>query len=1281
MDRPEVEPAAGRLRPYVPRVVLAQLAAGEGALTQTVDGTVVFVDVSGFTKLSERLARRGREGAEHLADAIGGCFSSLLALAYANGGSLLKFGGDALLLLFDGPGHVERGVRSAAGMRRALRDVGRIDAGGAKVTLRMSVGVHTGEFHLFLVGASHREFLIAGPAASRVVEMEGAADAGEILLSPETCERLPGSCVGQAKGPGRLLVRPPAGASLPPAEPDWAVDDDAIAMCLSTGLRSHVFAGRQPPEHRTVTVAFIHFHGTDDLIARHGAGAAAAALQDLLTTIQAAADEYEVCFMASDVDADGGKVLLAAGAPRVLGDDEERMLLALRRIVEADLPLPVHVGVNRGPVFAGDVGPHYRRTYTTMGDATNLAARLMSRAPAGQIYATAGVLDRSATRFELREIEPFLVKGKARPIQAWSVGPVAGADARPAVAERVDFVGRRAELTGIEERLVAARDGAGGLIELVGEPGIGKTRLLEEARTGAADLRVVEATCSAYRASRPYAVMRELLQQVLAIRPGSDDYVLDRLRSRVAAQDSALLRWLPLLALVFDIQVPATPEVEQLAPEFRQQALHAAVLDLLEPELGVPTLLVVEDAHHIDVSSADLLRAVTARLRQSHWLVAVARRDREGGFAGGEVDAALVVEPAPLSPAETAELAEALTRSAPISPGVLRIAVERSGGNPQFLRDLLRAAADGVEELPDSIESATTARIDRLAPTDRQLIRRLSVLGLDFDVAHVGHVVPEDEPVDASTWRRLMPFLTVDERGRVRFRRAVIREAAYAGLPFRTRRSLHALAGRRLEEDLGTTADEAADVLALHFSAAEDYGRAYHYARTAGDRAVGQFAYGDAVRLYGRALEAARHVDRSPAELAEVREAVAEARLRIGEPLAAVEELRRARRLVAGEPLREAELLHRQALVAIDASGVSTAVRCTLKGLRTLEGMNSADARRHEARLVATLGRIRVRQGRTEDAIRACRRAIELAESTGEDAALARACYVLDWALTESGRAKELRHARRALELYRRLGDRYQEASVLNMMGTFAYRDGRWEDAVSFWEQGREADEASGSLMGVAFGIGNVGELRSDQGRLDEAEPLIRRSRQLFQGARYEWGVAYTTALLGRLAVRRETPDAAMPLLDEAVSTFRALRTEQDAAWAEALTAEAHMAAGRPVEALELTERLLKARDLGRLRPLLHRVHGLALAQLGSPGAGVAALQSALDAARDQEETFEVALTLDALSAASSASNGADAAHRAERDAILERLGIVALPPCPTVFRDAPAPQITSAPA
>src|SRR5215831_5332325 len=395
------EPGAERASVYVPRILQQHLVDGSEARAWTGDGSAAFVDISGFTQLSEQLARKGREGAEQITDVIGTSFESILASAYENGASLLKFGGDALLLWFEGQEHAVRACRAAVRMRAVLHEVGRIELPDAKVTLQMSQGVHSGHFHFFAVGTAHLELLTTGPAWSRLVAMEHAAAADEIVVSAETAALLEKECVGEPKEPGFLLQREPGGeAEKMPLMPRPHVAPEKIALCLPPAVRAHVLGGGGIPEHRPVTVAFIRFEGTDALIGQSGDSATADALHRLMSAVEAATEEQNVAFLASDVDADGGKLILSAGAPKVMGNDEERMLLALRRIAESELPLPIRIGVNRGAVFAGDIGPKYRRTYTVMGDAVNLAARLMAKAEPRQIYAIGGVVGRSRAKLE-----------------------------------------------------------------------------------------------------------------------------------------------------------------------------------------------------------------------------------------------------------------------------------------------------------------------------------------------------------------------------------------------------------------------------------------------------------------------------------------------------------------------------------------------------------------------------------------------------------------------------------------------------------------------------------------------------------------------------------------------------------------------------------------------------------------------------------------------------------------------------------------------------------------
>ncbi|MDQ1455462.1 MAG: hypothetical protein QOH28_1082, partial [Actinomycetota bacterium] len=216
---------ASVLPPYVPRLVTDWATTQTTELWRPITGTMVFADLSGFTAMSERLSRHGRVGAEEVTDAIGACFTELLAIAYDAGGGLLKFGGDALLLVFRRDHHAHRAVWAAAAMRERLRVAGKLKTSAGNVSLRMSVGVHSGTFDCFLVGSPSRELLVIGPAASEVVAMEHGASAGQIVMSPATAATLPDACVGDPLEGGYLLRRapnrPPAAAhQLPDVAPD-----------------------------------------------------------------------------------------------------------------------------------------------------------------------------------------------------------------------------------------------------------------------------------------------------------------------------------------------------------------------------------------------------------------------------------------------------------------------------------------------------------------------------------------------------------------------------------------------------------------------------------------------------------------------------------------------------------------------------------------------------------------------------------------------------------------------------------------------------------------------------------------------------------------------------------------------------------------------------------------------------------------------------------------------------------------------------------------------------
>jgi class 3 adenylate cyclase/tetratricopeptide (TPR) repeat protein len=1271
------EPSPSRtelLRPYLPRILVNWPNEDAGALVREIEGTVVFVDISGFTKMSERLARHGKVGAEEVTEVLGSVFARLLSLAYLNGGSLLKFGGDALLLFFEGEDHQVRGTRSAHGMRAELRSAGRIETTAGLVTLRMSVGVNSGLFHFFLVGGSHRELIITGPTASHTVLMENTAGAGEILVGLPTALALPQSWLGAQKGEGLLLRRAPEVPVTVPAEPIYRGEEEAMAGSIPLAIRDHLLEGRSEPQHRSVTVAFLHFEDIDEMLEHQEAEVTAFALDELVRVVQTAADRNGVTFLGSDVDRDGGKIILIAGAPDARGDDEERMLLTVREIADEHPAIPLRIGVNKGPVFVGDVGPPYRRTYTVMGDAVNLAARVMTKAEPGEVLATEPVLEASHVIFETEALEPFMVKGKKHPVTASRVGAITGSRLGADDLDDLPLVGRNLELDVLRAAVARTGEGRGTFVELTGDAGLGKTRLLRALHEVEDGVPWHAIACEPYEASTPYYPFRSLLRPLLRIPEDLDhDAAAEVLRERVSEACPELIPWIPLIGVPMDLEIPDSPEVAALDERFRRERMAAAVGDVLEEFHGTPSIVVIEDAQWLDEASADLLGALAARLDGIPHVFCVARREPDADVPKGPDVVDLALEP--LAPKDSLRLIELATEEMPLTAHVEEALVQRSGGSPRFLKSMLYAIAEAggdIDQLPSSVEGLVMAQIDRLPPRDRRRLRHLSVLGMRFPRDLAGRVLEEaglalDEETDR--WDGYVGLLEPEGDDNLRFRNGLIRDAAYESLPFRTRREIHARVGATLEADAGDDADDVAEVLAFHFLRSNEEEKAWRYARIAAERAAAVFANLEARDFYLAALEAAKRMEEpDPAEVERVAEALGDVRMRLGEYREAEAAYRSARRFLPEAPVVQGRLLLKEAVVFDLEGRYPQALRTLSRGTRAVQDLAEVEAARLRAQLAAHYGGIRTAQGHNEDSIKWSRRALEEGERSGEKDAMAHAYYVMDLANASMG-SSDTEYSLLALQLYRELGNRPKQADVMNNLGGYAYFAGRWTEARTWYERARDVFLETGNIVDAAADNANLGEILLAQGHLDEAESVLREALRVFRATGVRAYAAFAQTLLGATAARAGRFDEAESIFQEVAALSEEIGDAARIAEVAGLSAESLMLQGKGADAAAAAEGLLATGSAEGATPLLLRVAGYARAQTGEDEAAEALLCRSIEAGREAEAEAEVAFTLEAFLRTGLTDGRPRGELEGERYRLFERLGIVAVPEVPLPAR------------
>jgi class 3 adenylate cyclase/tetratricopeptide (TPR) repeat protein len=1274
-DRQLVEPTAfAELASFVPRLTLEWLRDEPDTPWREVDGTLAFVDISGFTAMSERLSSLGRAGAEEVTEVMNATFAALLAVAYAQGGGLIKFGGDALLLLYEGDDHAPRAARAAFEMRRTLRAIGRPKTSAGAIQLKMHAGLHSGRFQFFLVGNSHRELLIAGPAATRTVEMEAASEAGEILLSAETAALLGDEELNEEHGNGRLLRTAPIVRGRVEPLPDF--EGIALEVAVPAPLRAQLLeVGPLEGEHRSAAIAFVRFGGTDEIIATEGPEAAAEALDRLVRVVQAAAAAHEVTFLESDIDRDGGRIILVSGAPQTFGDDEQRMLRTVRAIVDAGVPLPVHIGVSEGRVFTGQVGASFRRTYTVLGDTAALAARLMARAGEDEIWVSAGALARGGGSFESTELEPLILKGKSEPVQAYVLGELLAAPERvePADAqEQLPFFDRERERAVLGASLAPVRMGFGTLVELVGEPGIGKSRLAQELRENCADMQQIELRCEQYESSTPYYPFRPFLRSLLGVHVnGGGEHNRAALSERLQEIDGELVPWAPLLAAPLDVDVASTPEVDDLDPSFWRARLHGVMGTLLGHLLDSPTLIVVDDVHWMDDASSELLRYLGTQLPTRPWLACTTRRPGEDGFAattGTPPLPALTLRLEPLPEADARALAMAAAGDRRLAEEEVAALMERAAGNPLFLRELASVGekTHDAEELPETVESLVATRIDQLAPGDRALLRWASVLGVSFPASLIADVLEDDPLVAAGSeaWDRLREFVERDPDvpGAFRFRHALIRDAAYEGLSYKRRRELHASVAEVIERQTEDRTDEAAELLSLHYVSAGRWEEAWHYSLAAAKNAREIYANVDAARFYERALDSSRHLKTlQPHEIEAAWRGLGEVRDAAGDYHGALAAMKESLRLLKDDPVAQARIHEARALARSRLGKYSEALRDITVGLNRISALEAPDAKDVAHNLLARRAQIQLQQGRPREAIETARRVVVEAEPLGPSIALARAYSALEGGYLDIGQPEQADFEEKAVEMFRSLGAARSAAVAEMNLGVKAYAQGRWREATTLYGNARNEFERVGDTTQAAHAGANLGEVLIGRGLLDEAEAVLNDADATLRAAGYHLAAMFTEIQLARLAIEKGDSARAIETLAGLIEEARGSGDVGYAfdAWihlADALTRSGQ--AERALAELEQAAALVGDEASPNRVPLAREV-ATAFMQLGNLVRAEDELATALRVARAQGLAYEEAQALRALAALAELqgreSAAADALREAER--LMQRVG------------------------
>lgn len=886
--------------------------AANRPLPDRVHGAALFADISGFTPLTAVLSQElgPHRGAEELIRQLNRVYTDLIAQIHHYQGNVIHFSGDAIACWFDqsasAPYHP---INLALACALELQEVmARIEAvrtpGGQALPLALKVALAAGPARRFLIGDpnTHVIEVLAGATLDQMSAAEKVAHQGEIVVTADALRNLISLPTIDAWREDKAGERYAVVSDLAqPVSPPPPLDIPEIPVSLARPwLLPPVFARLQQASDefladlRPAVVMFVRFRGID----YDGDEAAGEKLDAFVRRIQTILDHYEGFLIQLTMGDKGSYLYMTFGAPVAHENDAMRaaaVALELRDLPD-ELPFlePLQIGVSLGLTHSGACGSPARRTFSVMGNEVNISARLMMTAQPGQILLSPRMAEALGAAYELESLPPVALKGVRDPMPLWELRR-GRTQAHPALTQRTSapMVGRATERQELKAALERLKNGRSSTLLIEGQPGIGKSRLVQELMMLAERerLSVLLGVGDAIEQSTPYHAWRAAFGQLYA----DDGEVLARI---TAVLDPSLHDLLPLLEVVLPLGLPETELTAQLTGEARQENTQRLLVALLETAVGsvgplradpgrAGLVLIFEDAHWLDSASWSLLRRVQRQIQPL--LLAIVTRP----FAEREGTPAFYTDLTELPTTQRIHL-DTLPPEAVYKLICQRLGVRRL---PTAVTDLIKAKAEGhpffSEEIayalrdagliqivegecrltghpgdlsaanfPNTIQGVITSRIDRLSPPQQLTIKVASVIGRIFAFAllHAIHPVSTGEEelsqhLDQLERLGITPLETPPPNLAYIFKHLVTQEVVYNLMTYAQRQQLHQRTAAWYEQTQSNDLSRYYPLLAYHWRSAGATERAVAYYEKAGENAFRDYANQEAIRFFTQALE------------------------------------------------------------------------------------------------------------------------------------------------------------------------------------------------------------------------------------------------------------------------------------------------------------------------------------------------------------------------------------------------------------------------------------------
>lgn len=1120
--------------------------AGGYTLADRTHGAALFVDISGFTALTEALVRElgPQRGAEELTRYLNLVYDAVIDELHHYGGSVIAFAGDAITCWLEGDNGL-RATACALAMQRAMAAFTAITTpAGSTVGLAMKAAVAAGPARRFLVGDADQRVIdaLAGATLVHLANAEHHANRGEVVIDGATLATLEQfievaerrydqahhRTIGVVQGLRQVV----------PAAP-WPVlavsnlREEQVRVWLLPQVyeRLRYGLGNFLAELRPTVALFVRFAGIDydtDEDAGHK-------LDAYMRWVQSVVAHYEGTLIDLNIGDKGSYLYINFGAPVSHENNVDRAAataLALRAQPDGINAIgmgPVQIGISQGRMRAGAYGGTHHRTYGVLGDEVNMAARLMMAAQPGQILLSEAAQRSLGRSFVVEPLPPIRVKGKSEPASIFALAGTQQVRSSQLTTPvyTLPMIGRQGELALVAEKLALAAQGQGQIVGIVGEAGIGKSRLVAEIiRLGAAQqFALYGGECESFGMNSSYLVWQPIWRGIFSIdstwTPARQIYVL---HTQLRELNPTFEARTPLLGAVLHLAIPDNSFTHALDPKLRKTLLEEFLVNCLRLKAHKRPLLILLDAcHWLDPLSYELLEAIALAIADLPvFVVCTYRLQEETRVRVSRASTLPHFTELPLVPLTTAEaahlidlkVAALLGRAMPLPQPLVEQITTQAEGNPFYLEELLTylhyrgvdfqnsTALDQVE-LPDSLQRLMLSLLDQFSESQKITVKVASVIGRLFYAGWLAGIYPElGDPTRIRTDLALLQQQELLQRQPTEpelgylFRQVITQNVTYESLPHTLKTILHEQIGHFIEQTYADALDQYLDLLAYHYDRSANGEKQRYYLRRAGEAAQATYANMAALHYFTRLLSLLPAVEQ-------------------GSVLVKIGQI-------------------------FDITGQYAEAEQRFQAALTLAEQTMDQALQAQCQIA--LGELHRKQSRYTEAAICFAEAQRLAAAIDDQASVAKAFVCAgSLALYRGDYVTAHQSYTQGLILRRRLADQPNIANTLNDLAITAANQGDLAQASVLFAESLTIHRNLGNQWGIANSLNNLGELALMQERYTDAHAHLEEAVTIYRTIGDRWNLGNAVLTLGNILRAQGEYQAAYLLYQESLQIYRAL--------------------------------------------------------------------------------------------------------------------------------------------